>query len=123
MSKFFQWLSTKSLAHLFAITRHLETEVARLRLENQSLLQELAAQRQESLQKIYQAVGLHQPDQVSDLQGVPLEAFQTQVKSVNPVTDLIRQAEMEDWAKWQEIEKLRLEEAKLNHADFHVLNY
>lgn len=123
MTKFLSWLSTKSLAHLFAITRHLEAEVARLRKENKALLQELADQRQESIQKIYQAVGLHQPDPYQNTEGVPLEVFHTQVKSVNPVSDLVRRAEEEDWVKWQEEERQRLAAAQLNHTDFHDLTY
>lgn len=121
MLTFFSWLSSKSLAHLFAITRHLEAEVARLRQENKALLQELADQRQDTLLKIYQAVGLHSPDAPVETFGVPLEAFQTQVKSVNPVSDLVRRAEEEDWVQWMAIEKQRLAQAQLNHADFHDL--
>ena len=124
ISKFFNWISTKSIAHLFAITRLLERDNEVLRAENKTLKQELSDLRKESVQKIYQAVGLTEPIELQNTAGLPIEvAMQASVmKSTTPITDLVKQAEEEAWIKWQESERQRLLEAQQVYHEFHNLD-
>lgn len=122
LSSLLEWASTKSLAHFFAITRYLERENVCLKAEVSLLKSELSSLRQESVQKIYQAVGLSGNGAVDD-SGVPLELFEQekQIVSTTPITDLVQRAEQEAWVAWQKEERLRLENAKLISEEFHTI--
>lgn len=100
------WMSNLGIAGLFAITRQLESRNKELLEENIKLKEKL----DEQLEKIYYILGVQESSQVVQ----PLSNEQEVQQVPQLPSDVVAQAEQEDWIAWQQEERIRLLEASHN---------